>query len=102
MLRQHVLLPGALRATLRALSPEEFHAAALPYIAPAVPEGMDTALIASLLHQRCEKLTDINLGKVLVLREGAFYGCSSLTDVDYSGAVVIAEWVFSKTGVIFP
>ena len=44
---------------IRALSPEAFHAAAKPYIASAVPEGMDTALIASLLQQRCEKLSDI-------------------------------------------
>ncbi len=44
---------------IRALSPEDFHAAAKPYIASAVPEGMDTALIASLLQQRCEKLSDI-------------------------------------------
>ena len=58
--------------------------------------------IRNYAFKGCESLTDINLGKVLVLREGAFYGCSSLTDVDYSGAVVVAEWVFSKTGVIFP
>ena len=44
---------------IRALTPEQFHEAALPYISSAVPEGMDTVLIASLLHQRCEKLTDI-------------------------------------------
>ena len=44
---------------IRALTPEQFHEAALPYITAAVPEGMDTVLIASLLHQRCEKLTDI-------------------------------------------
>ena len=58
--------------------------------------------IRNYAFKGCVSLTDINLGKVLVLREGAFYGCSSLTDVDYSGAVVVAEWVFSKTGVIFP
>ncbi len=43
---------------IRALSPEDFHAQALPYIEQAV-QGMDTALIASLLQQRLEKLTDI-------------------------------------------
>ena len=58
--------------------------------------------IRNYAFKGCESLTDINLGKVLVLREGAFYGCSSLTDVDYSGAVVIAEWGFSKTGVTYP
>ncbi len=45
-------------AYLRSMSPEEFHAAAKPYIEQAVA-GMDTALIASLLQQRCEKLSDI-------------------------------------------
>ena len=44
---------------IRALTPEQFHEAAKPYILSAVPEGMDSALIASLLQQRCEKLTDI-------------------------------------------
>ncbi len=43
---------------IRALTPEAFHKAALPYIEEAV-KGMDTALIASLLQQRCEKLSDI-------------------------------------------
>ena len=43
---------------IRALSPAEFHVLAKPYIEQAVT-GMDTELIASLLQQRCEKLTDI-------------------------------------------
>lgn len=45
-------------AYLRQKTPEEFHALARPYIEQAVT-GMDTALIASLLQQRCEKLSDI-------------------------------------------
>ena len=45
-------------AYLRGMSPEDFHAAAKPYIQQAAA-GMDTALIASLLQQRCEKLSDI-------------------------------------------
>ena len=43
---------------IRMKSPEEFEALARPYIEEAVT-GMDTALIASLLQQRCEKLSDI-------------------------------------------
>ncbi len=43
---------------IRALSPEAFHSAALPYI-ERVASGMDTRLIASLLQPRCEKLSDI-------------------------------------------
>ncbi len=44
---------------IRALSPEKFLELARPYITKAVPDGMDCELIASLLQQRCEKLTDI-------------------------------------------
>ncbi|MBQ7230938.1 MAG: 5'-nucleotidase C-terminal domain-containing protein [Oscillospiraceae bacterium] len=58
--------------------------------------------VRNYAFKNCTSLTTINLGKVLVLREGAFYGCSSLTEADYSGAVVVAEWVFSRTGVTFP
>ena len=43
---------------IRQKTPEEFCALAKPYIEEAVT-GMDTALIASLLQQRCEKLSDI-------------------------------------------
>ncbi len=45
-------------AWLRNMTPEAFHAAAKPYIEEAAA-GMDTALIASLLQQRCERLSDI-------------------------------------------
>ena len=43
---------------IRMKTPEAFEAIARPYIEKAVT-GMDTALIASLLQQRCEKLSDI-------------------------------------------
>ena len=46
-------------AYLRAMSPETFCETAAPYIRATVGDDMDTALIASLLQQRCEKLTDI-------------------------------------------
>ena len=45
---------------IRKLSSEEFHALALPYIRQAVKnEAIDTHKISGLLHQRCEKLSDI-------------------------------------------
>ncbi len=45
---------------LRAMSPEDFHAAAEPYIRQSVKNpGLDTRSIAALLQARCEKLTDI-------------------------------------------
>ena len=44
---------------IRALSPEQFHTLALPYIKQAVKKPLDTSAIAELLHQRCEVLNDI-------------------------------------------
>ena len=45
---------------LREMSPEDFHAAALPYIRQGVKNpALSTREIAALLQARCEKLTDI-------------------------------------------
>ena len=45
---------------IRALTPEQFHDMALPWIRKGVKrEDVDTNLIASLLHARCEVLGDI-------------------------------------------
>ncbi len=45
---------------LRAMRPEDFHAAAEPYIRQSVKNpGLDTRSIAALLQARCEKLTEI-------------------------------------------
>ena len=45
---------------LREMSPEAFHAAALPYIRQAVQNpALSTEEIAGLLQARCERLTDI-------------------------------------------
>ena len=45
---------------IRKMSSEEFHEMALPYIRQAVKnEAVDTRKISDLLHQRCEKLSDI-------------------------------------------
>lgn len=46
-------------AYIRAMSPEQFHEMALPYIKQAVKREIDTRLIAEVLQPRCEKLTDI-------------------------------------------
>lgn len=46
-------------AYIRAMSLEQFHALALPYIKQAVKRNVDTRLIAEVLQPRCEKLTDI-------------------------------------------
>ena len=45
---------------LRAMTPEQFHAAAEPYIRRTVTDpALDTRAIAALLQARCERLTDI-------------------------------------------
>lgn len=45
---------------IRKLSSDEFHELALPYIQQAVKNAtIDTHKISDLLHQRCEKLSDI-------------------------------------------
>jgi len=45
---------------IRTMSPEAFHALALPYIRQSVKnQDADTTAVAEILHQRCEKLTDI-------------------------------------------
>jgi len=46
-------------AYIRAMTPQAFHAAALPYIREAVQSDMNTEEIAALLQQRCEVLSDI-------------------------------------------
>jgi glutamyl-tRNA synthetase len=44
---------------IRALSLEEFHEKALPWIRQAVKKDVDTRIIAEVLQPRCEKLSDI-------------------------------------------
>ena len=45
---------------IRKLSSEEFHELALPYIKQAIKnENIDSKKVSDLLHQRCEKLSDI-------------------------------------------
>ena len=46
-------------AYLRAMSPEDFHKHALPYIKQGVKRNIDTAYIAGMLQERCELLSDI-------------------------------------------
>ncbi len=45
---------------IRMLSPEDFHEKALPFIKESIHNSnIDTKKVAELLHQRCEKLSDI-------------------------------------------
>ena len=47
-------------------------------------------------------LTTINLENVSAICEGAFYGCSSLTEVNLSGMVTVGDWAFTRSGVTYP
>lgn len=46
-------------AYLRAMTDEEFHETALPFIKQAVKNDVDTVCVAGLLKERCECLSDI-------------------------------------------
>ena len=53
--------------------------------------------IRSYAFKNCQSLTSINLENVDFIREGAFYGCSSLEDLTFLDGVEIEDWAFSKT-----
>ena len=46
-------------------------------------------------------LTTINLEGVDTIREGAFYGCSSLKDITLGEDVLVEDWAFTRSGVNF-
>ena len=52
--------------------------------------------------KNCGNLTTINLEHVKFIRQGAFYGCTGLTDVTFHEEVYIEEWAFAHTHVILP
>ena len=59
--------------------------------------GADIVEIRNYAFKNCASLTEINLENVDFIREGAFYGCSSLENVTLMDGVVIEVWAFSKT-----
>ena len=58
--------------------------------------------IRNYAFKNCRSLTTINLEVVDFIREGAFYGCSALKNVELADAVVIEDWAFAKTPVVLP
>ena len=58
--------------------------------------------IRNYAFKNCKKLTTINLEVVEFIREGAFYGCSALENIQFAEGVVIEEWAFTKTPVVLP
>jgi len=83
-------------AYIRALTPEAFHALALPYIRKAVQNpAYDTGAIADILQQRCETLMDIpekvDFFDVLPDYDIALYeNKKSKTDAEISKAMLTA------------
>jgi len=58
--------------------------------------------IRNYAFKNCRKLTTINLEVVEFIREGAFYGCSALENIEFAEGVVIDDWAFSHTPVALP
>ena len=53
--------------------------------------------IRNYAFKNCSKLTTINLEVVEFIREGAFYGCSALENIELAEGTVVEDWAFSKT-----
>ena len=58
--------------------------------------------IRNYAFKNCKNLTTINLEVVEFIREGAFYGCSALENIQFAEGVVIEDWAFSHTPVVLP
>ena len=58
--------------------------------------------IRGYAFKNCAKLTTINLEVVDFIREGAFYGCSALQNIQFAEGVVIEDWAFTRTPVAVP
>lgn len=52
--------------------------------------------IRNYAFKNCKNLTTINLEVVEFIREGAFYGCSALNEVNLAEGVVVEDWAFSR------
>ena len=52
--------------------------------------------IRNYAFKNCTSLTTINLEVVETFREGAFYGCTALNEVELADDAVVEDWAFSK------
>ena len=53
--------------------------------------------VRNYAFKNCTGLTTADLSGVTMFREGAFYGCSNLTDVTFNPAFGVEDWSFAKT-----
>ena len=59
-----------------------------------LPESIDE--VRNYAFKNVVTLTDINLDVAEFSREGAFYGCTALNEVNLAEGVVVEDWAFSK------
>ena len=52
--------------------------------------------IRGYAFKNCKSLTTINLEVVEFIREGAFYGCTALEEINLAEGVVVEDWAFTK------
>ncbi len=53
--------------------------------------------VRNYAFKNCQSLTTADLSGVIMFREGAFYGCSNMTDVTFNPAFGVEDWSFAKT-----
>lgn len=58
--------------------------------------------IRNYAFKNCTSLTTVDLTPVTMFREGAFYGCSNLTNVTFGTYFGLEDWAFSRTPVTLP
>ena len=63
--------------------------------------GADVTEIRSYTFKNCVNLTTINLEGVDIIREGAFYGCSSLKNISLGENALVEDWAFTRSAVNF-
>ena len=64
--------------------------------------GKDVTEIRNYAFKNCASLVSINLEHVDFIREGAFYGCAALENIELGTSVVVEYWAFTKTPVALP
>ena len=62
-----------------------------------LPESVEE--VRNYTFKNVTTLQSINLENVSIIGEGAFYGCTGLTDVNLSGFVTVGDWAFAHSGI---
>ena len=62
-----------------------------------LPESVEE--VRNYTFKNVTTLQSINLENVSIIGEGAFYGCTGLTDVNLSSFVTVGDWAFAHSGI---